>query len=159
MLIEPGQQAINVIAEDVALLRAARPVEPFARRGPLAEPLDVRTEKRTALKDHLEAVVIGGIVAASYLNAAIPSSVYYIHALAVKESQRGKGIGAKLLQHAIDKAKQAGLRALHLDVLSDNPAVVFYRSLGFDCLVETTAPVPLQHGVPMEMRMAIDFRK
>lgn len=93
----------------------------------------------------------------SYLNAAIPSNVYYIHALAVKESHRGKGIGVKLLHHAIEKAKKADLRALHLDVLSDNPAVAFYRALGLQCLVESTAPIPLQHGIPMEMRMAIDF--
>ena len=95
----------------------------------------------------------------SYLNAVIPSGVYYIHALAVKETQRGKGIGAKLLHHAIDEGKQAGLRGLHLDVLSDNPAVEFYRGMGFECLVETVAPVALDYGVPMEMRMAIEFSK
>lgn len=93
----------------------------------------------------------------SYLNAAIPKSVYYIHALAVTESHRGTGIGAKLVRNALDKGRRAGLRALHLDVLSDNPAVDFYRALGFQCLVESTAPVPLQNGIPMEMRMAIDI--
>ena len=31
----------------------------------------VRAEKRAALKHHLEAVVIGGIMAAGYLNAAV----------------------------------------------------------------------------------------
>ena len=93
----------------------------------------------------------------SYLNAAIPSVVYYIHALAVEPTQRGRGIGAKLLRHAIKKGKQAGLRGLHLDVLSDNPAVNFYRAMGFECLVETVAPVPLENGVPMEMRMAMNF--
>ena len=117
----------------------------------LIEAGDVSAEKLALIADRT--------YQCSYLNAAIPARVYYIHALAVKESQRGKGIGAKLLQNAIDKAKLAGLRALHLDVLSDNAAVAFYRSLGFDCLVETTTPVPLRHGVPMEMRMAIDFRK
>jgi GNAT superfamily N-acetyltransferase len=93
----------------------------------------------------------------SYLNAAIPKNVYYIHALAVKEAHRGKGVGGKLVRYAIYKGKQAGLRGLHLDVLSDNPAVEFYRTLGMQCLVESTAPVPFQNGVPMEMRMAIDF--
>ena len=94
----------------------------------------------------------------SYLNAAIPKSVYYIHALAVDEAYRGKGIGAKLVENAITTGRQIGLRGLHLDVLSDNPAVDFYRALGFQCLVESTAPIPLQHGIPMEMRMAIDFQ-
>ncbi|MFT4562223.1 MAG: GNAT superfamily N-acetyltransferase [Gammaproteobacteria bacterium] len=92
-----------------------------------------------------------------FLNAAIPSSVYYIHALAVNPKQHGKGIGRQLVANAVANAKQAGLRGLHLDVLSDNPAVEFYRALGMQCLVESTAPIPLQHGVPMEMRMAINF--
>ena len=93
----------------------------------------------------------------SYLNATIPSVVYYIHAVAVKETHRGKGVGAKLLNHAISQGKQAGSRGLHLDVLSDNPAVDFYRSMGLETLVETVAPVALANGVPMEMRMAVDF--
>jgi hypothetical protein len=29
--------------------------------------------------------------------------------------------------------------------------------MGLKRLVETVAPIPLQHGVPMELRMAIDF--
>lgn len=111
------------------------------------------------ISDDLLARIAERTYQCSYLNAAIPSGAYYIHALAVKTSRRGKGIGAQLLRNAIDKAAQSGLRALHLDVLSDNPAVEFYRALGFQCLVESTAPVPLQHGVPMEMRMALDFRK
>lgn len=94
---------------------------------------------------------------ASYLNVAIPTKVYYIHAIAVKPEHRGKGIGAALLGNAMEAGRQAGLRGLHLDVLSDNPAVEFYRALGLECLAETLAPKPHSHGVPMEMRMAIDF--
>ncbi len=93
----------------------------------------------------------------NYLNPSIPQNVYYIHALSVKEQYRGKQIGAKLLVNAMDKAKSAGFRGLHLDVLSDNPAVNFYQSMGLKRLVETVAPIPFQHGVPMELRMAIDF--
>jgi len=93
----------------------------------------------------------------SYLNVAIPSVVYYIHAIAVKETARGRGVGAALVRHAMQRGRSAGLRGLHLDVLSDNPAVEFYHSLGLDCIVQTIAPEPLASGVPMEMRMALDF--
>ena len=93
----------------------------------------------------------------SYLNAAIPSVVYYIHAVAVKESARGTGIGAALVHHAIQRGRSAGLRGLHLDVLSDNPAVQFYNTMGLNCIVQTIAPEPLSNGVPMEMRMAMMF--
>ena len=56
--------------------------------------------------------------------------VYYIHAVAVKESQRGKGIGAKLLSYAIEQGKQLGSRGLHLDVLSDKPGGEFLPGNG-----------------------------
>ena len=95
---------------------------------------------------------------AGYLNVAIPKPVHYIHALSVKPEHRGKGIGAELVGHAMQLGKDAGMRGLHLDVLSDNPAVEFYRALGMHCLAETRAPMPAEHGVPMEMRMAIDFQ-
>ena len=116
---------------------------------PLIESGQVTTEELSEIgkRTHL----------CSYLNAAIPSVVYYIHALAVKESERGKGIGARLLNHAIERGKAAGLRGLHLDVLSDSPAVEFYRTMRFECIVQTIAPEPLASGVPMEMRMAMDF--
>lgn len=94
---------------------------------------------------------------ASYLNVAIPRNVFYIHALAVDERRRGGGIGKALVNHAMDLGRAAGLRGLHLDVLSGTPAVEFYRALGLRCLAETVAPVPHAHGVPMEMRMAVDF--
>ena len=94
---------------------------------------------------------------ASYLNAAIPKPVHYIHALAVKPEHRGNGIGAALVGHAMQIGKDAGRRGLHLDVLSDNPAVEFYRAMGVQCLAETRAPIPFEHGCPVEMRMAIDL--
>ena len=60
------------------------------------------------------------------------------------------------LQRAIDRARAGGYRALHLDVLSDNPAVGLYTAMGLTCVAETIAPDPCRvHGIPMEMRMAI----
>ena len=61
------------------------------------------------------------------------------------------------MRHALDRAEAAGLRGVQLDVLSDNPAVDFYRSFGLDCLVESTAPIPFAAGVPTELRMEKRF--
>jgi ribosomal protein S18 acetylase RimI-like enzyme len=91
---------------------------------------------------------------ASYLNPLVPESAYYVLALAVIPGLRGAGVGARLLAHAMERGRQAGCRALHLDVLSDNPAVGFYRAHGLVTMAETIAPEPCRtHGVPMEMRM------
>jgi ribosomal protein S18 acetylase RimI-like enzyme len=92
--------------------------------------------------------------AASYLNPYVPSSAYYVLALAVTDDVRGTGVGAALLAHAVTRARRAGCRTLHLDVLSDNPAVGFYRARGLATMAETVAPMPCrEHGVPMELRM------
>lgn len=103
---------------------------------------------------------LAGILAraelASYLNPYVPDGAYYVLALAVAPELRGTGVGARLLRHAAAKGLGAGCRTLHLDVLSDNPAVGFYRAHGLVTMAETIAPEPCRrHGVPMEMRMVM----
>jgi ribosomal protein S18 acetylase RimI-like enzyme len=92
---------------------------------------------------------------ASYLNPFVPAHAYYVLALAVVPAMRGTGLGARLLANAMSKGRAAGCRDLHLDVLSDNDAVGFYRARGLETACETIAPEPHGAGVPMEMRMTI----
>ena len=94
---------------------------------------------------------------ASWLNPAIAEGTYYVHALSVKPEARGKRVGMQLLSNAMESARQQGLGKLQLDVLSDNPAVNFYQSMGLSLLVESRAPIPQQHGVPPEWRMGISL--
>lgn len=54
----------------------------------------------------------------------------YLDDLIVTESQRGKGIGKKLLDKVIEVAKQTGAKQLHWQVLDWNtPAIEFYKKL------------------------------
>lgn len=93
---------------------------------------------------------------ASYLNPHVPRRVHYVHALSVPERLRGRGIGARLLEHAIERARRAGHRVLQLDVLADNPAVRFYESMGLSVLVETRShELSREHGFPSELRMEL----
>lgn len=95
---------------------------------------------------------------ASWLNPVVHSGIYYVHALSVKPEARGKRVGMRLLSAAMDRARAAGNRGLQLDVLSDNPAVNFYQSMGLELLVESRAPKPEAEGVPPEWRMGIKFQ-
>ena len=92
---------------------------------------------------------------ASWLNPVVRSGIYYIHALSVKPEHRGKQIGVRLMENAMQQGRENDCRALELDVLSDNPAVHFYRSMGLELLVESRAPKPEAFGVPPEHRMGI----
>jgi len=94
---------------------------------------------------------------ASWLNPVIHADTYYIHALAVKPEFRGKRIGFHLIDGAIKRAKEQGYKRFQLDVLSDNPAVEFYRAVGLELLAETRAPKPAEFGVPPEYRMGMDL--
>ena len=90
---------------------------------------------------------------ASWLNPVIHSNTFYVHALAVKPEARGQRIGYSMMEYLFNKAKELGYQEFQLDVLSDNPAVGFYRSLGLEVLAETRAPKPAEFGVPVEFRM------
>ena len=90
---------------------------------------------------------------ASWLNPVIYSNTYYVHALAVKPEARGKGVGYSMMEYLFEEVKELGYQEFQLDVLSDNPAVGFYRSLGLEVLAETKAPKPAEFGVPIEFRM------
>ena len=94
---------------------------------------------------------------ASWLNPVIHEGTYYVHALSVKPEARGKRVGMQLLSNTMDTARQQNFGKLQLDVLSDNPAVNFYQSMGLTLLVESRAPIPQQHGVPPEWRMGISL--
>ena len=93
---------------------------------------------------------------ASYLNAHIPDDVYYLHALSAFPQHRGKGVGKRLLEAAIARARAAGHRELQLDVLADNPAVGFYQAMGLQILAEIRSPeLSRAPGFPSELRMGI----
>jgi ribosomal protein S18 acetylase RimI-like enzyme len=93
---------------------------------------------------------------AGYLNAHVSKGVYYLHALAVRPERRGLGLGARLLKAAMARARAAGFGQLQLDVLSDNPAVDFYKAHGLTVLAEIVSPqLSRDHGFPSELRLAV----
>ena len=107
----------------------------------------------------IDASAIPGVLERSehahWLNPALDDETYYIHALSVTPQSRGKRVGFRLIDRAIQAATDNGFKKLQLDVLSDNPAVGFYRSVGLELLAETTAPKPAAFGVPPEYRMGM----
>lgn len=77
-----------------------------------------------------DGVIIGTTTLVTYL---IPSGMKaWIEDVVVDESARGKGLGRKLVQHAVDKAKVLG--AAKIDLTSQYKRVAarkLYESMGF----------------------------
>lgn len=102
------------------------------------------------------AALAGRAEIASFMNPHVPEDCSYIIVVSVPEAARGRGAGRKLIEHEIARARERGYSRLHLDVMSDNPAVGLYRAMGFEAMAETVTPIPCrEHGLAMELRMML----
>jgi ribosomal protein S18 acetylase RimI-like enzyme len=93
-----------------------------------------------------------------YLVPPVPDDAYYVLHLASAPQVRGRGVGARLLAAAFDRARGNGYRVCQLDVASDNAAVYFYRRMGMDTLSESRVLPLEQHGIASHYRMVKDVR-
>lgn len=60
------------------------------------------------------------------------SQVLLVHTLAVHPGFRGQGVASRLLEFALEYARQSGARAVRLDVSQGNlPAIALYERFGF----------------------------
>lgn len=60
-------------------------------------------------------------------------NIGYIYAMVVDESHQGKGIGTKLIQESLERAKTQGLKRMELDSgFHRQRAHEFYEKLGFE---------------------------
>jgi len=62
-----------------------------------------------------------------------PDDALYVHKLAVRRDQAGRGIGAAIIEWANAEAAEAGREFLRLDCQGDNPGIRdYYEALGFE---------------------------
>jgi ribosomal protein S18 acetylase RimI-like enzyme len=91
-----------------------------------------------------------------FLIPPFPHDGYYIQNLSVSSEMQTKGVGAMLIEKALQRAAGQGFKSCHLDVYADNPAVEFYRRQGFKIHSETRVPyLEETYGVGVHYRMMI----
>lgn len=71
---------------------------------------------------------------ASYQETA--PALFKLHKIYILPSQQGKGTGRFVIDHVLRIIRQAGGRALQLQVNRNNPAKSFYEKLGFTAVDE-----------------------
>lgn len=80
----------------------------------------------------LDDQVIGFCAYAIVNNLWQEGYISYLYAMVVDEKQRGKGYGTKLIQEAISRSKQQGMKRVELDSgFPREKAHQFYQKLGF----------------------------
>ena len=109
----------------------------------------------------------GGIV--GFLSAAVEGRQLHVQELSVGRSAQGQGLGRRLLQAAIEHARDQGLLAVTLTTFRELPwNEPFYRRCGFATLAAQQIDPHLQqrldaeaaHGLPRHRRcaMRLDLR-
>ncbi|KAF1052781.1 MAG: Ribosomal-protein-alanine acetyltransferase [Stenotrophomonas maltophilia] len=69
--------------------------------------------------------------------------VLYLAHLGVDANCRGQGLGSQLIEHFLQRGRDAGLRTAGLDVAASNPrAQALYERLGFAVHCERASPLP-----------------
>lgn len=75
---------------------------------------------------------VSGYETIGWAAAAAPEEVSVIHALGVSPALQGKGVAGEMVQEAVRLAREAGQKAIRLDVLKGNlPAQKLYTAAGF----------------------------
>lgn len=101
-------------------------------------PLAVVAERLGDKSNHVFGAIDGegqlaGIVTLRWERRPKSSHKAFIFAMYVLPEYRGQGIGRALLETAIGRARELGLRQLNLSVVEANEAAVhLYESLGFE---------------------------
>lgn len=87
----------------------------------------------------------------TWLYAAEEEETAVIHTLCVPPSRAGMGYGRRMVQYALDRAREWGCKAVRIDTFAGNePAAALYTKMGFR--YAGTAPVLLQGLIPEEQK-------
>ncbi len=83
------------------------------------------------------------------------ADAYYINNIAVDGNKRGLGLGARLLNHVVEKARARRYRCIELDVTRPNEnAIGFYERFGFRRISESGSEAQeTRYGLPKLHRM------
>ncbi|MCB0085095.1 MAG: GNAT family N-acetyltransferase [Caldilineaceae bacterium] len=75
----------------------------------------------------------GFVAVVNYRSIYHKKGTALVSELVVKEGERGKGIGGKLLRYCMQRAREQGMDEIEVAVMKDNPgAIAFYKQHGLD---------------------------
>jgi ribosomal protein S18 acetylase RimI-like enzyme len=119
----------HVVRTDASFMLQEAPVEPPLRK---ELPLEYDLGAERAWEDGLVGDLDGEIVGFAAWKHEVWNRRTVLWHLYVEANLRGRGVGRELVARVIERARDAGMRAVWLETSSVNyPAIAFYRRLGF----------------------------
>lgn len=70
-----------------------------------------------------------------------PEGLWKLHKIYLDSSLQGRGLGRVFLEDLLCRVRGQGGRQLELNVNRNNPALSFYRKLGFEVIREVDVPI------------------
>jgi ribosomal protein S18 acetylase RimI-like enzyme len=114
-------------AEDLSALLALEAQFPGDRLSPRQFRHHLRSPRAV-----LRVIEHEGLAGYSLLLRHAQRPAWRLYSIVVDPARRGRGLGVRLLQDAMDQARAAGAVALTLEVREDNPSALgLYRAHGF----------------------------
>jgi len=85
------------------------------------------------------------------------NDAFMLHAVAMKEQERGKGYGHLMMSDMIAEARKLGAKSIRLDTSTNNiPAVKIYERVGFrDTFGAKESAKKHGHNMMMSMRLEV----
>jgi ribosomal protein S18 acetylase RimI-like enzyme len=103
---------------------------------------------------------VGYLIRGPWATLESAAHVTEVRGLAVAPDRQGEGIGARLLEAAIDRSRHEGVRRLVLRVLSTNPgARRLYESRGFEVEGAHREAFLLEGAYVDDLLMALDLSR
>jgi N-acetylglutamate synthase-like GNAT family acetyltransferase len=91
----------------------------------------IKDENHDIIVAEMDGKIVGVLHQIFHLDILHAGLNSHIILLLVDEEYRGRGVGAKLLKTAIEKAKEKGALEAHVDTILYMEAADFYRKQGF----------------------------
>ena len=158
-------QPTGLLSHRQAIVAASRDgVEIFGLA--LFMPSEQMTQEADITSAHMDTLATERVIpdfnkrleAMNYYHPVVPATALYLQNIAVRSNTRGCAIDYELFQAVIEQARRRGFTSLHLDVVSDNPAIAFYRRQGLEIVSETNMPALwTKHEQPSRYRMVLDI--
>ena len=113
-----------------------------------ADPSSV-TIARYLQESHLVVARLDDAIVGVYVIKALAANTWELMNIAVAPELQGQGIGALLLHHALDQARQLGAKRLELGTGSFGHQLTFYQRAGFRVVAVEPDYFPQHYPEPL----------